>query len=530
PNKFSFPPTAYSPSIASPKINHHKARKPQKAATPRSPSNPHNTCYLEAIVNTIGGTPLSFVFRQRYEKARGKYKKVEDGEGNCSVGANSKGSNTPFTEAIHSWAQGERTSLFSLYQLLPSILANNDQQDVNEVWRYIKHEVEKETAEALGFTLTIQTKIVCSSPTCCYANDNHITPDDMLMLVPPNTPQQTLDTFGQDYQIPGSKCDLCGCTLQRTEGITKYPPYIYMGIKRNLSNARNPYGCSPEPTLTTNDGSLYELIAVITHVGSHQSGHYSAHTTDSTGKWTTYDNITRTTTNLPFRYEDTTAFIYMKTQTPHPLPPATPNNSSKANPTTTNSSSDHVNSTTAETTSEKSKNSLLTNDIADLPLEPCPHCGLLGNKTQKGHFTSASQRTAHIYRCAATMQREADRDSSTEENDSSSSTTSSPSPTPPLSPCPYCKQPGNAREGGKPFTSQKQRQDHIYRCKQKNIDLETASSITETTVDEGDVPTSFTCPGCGATTSKNGERFATKQALGGHMGKCKAYISLKKRK
>ena len=276
------------------------------------------------------------------------------------------------------------------------------------------------------------------------------------MLVPPNTPQQTLDTFGQVYQIPGSKCDLCGCTLQRTEGITKYPPYIYMGIKRNLSNARNPYGCSPEPTLTTNDGSLYELIAVITHVGSHQSGHYSAHTTDSTGKWTTYDNITRTTTNLPFRYEDTTAFIYMKTQTPHPLPPAT------------------------------------------TPAKLTPH--------------------------------EADRDSSTEENDSSSSTTSSPSPTPPLSPCPYCKQPGNAREGGKPFTSQKQRQDHIYRCKQKNIDLETASSITETTVDEGDVPTSFTCPGCGATTSKNGERFTTKQALGGHMGKCKAYISLKKRK
>ena len=54
----------------------------------------------------------------------------------------------------------------------------------------------------------------------------------------------------------------------------------------------------------------------------------------------------------------------------------------------------------------------------DEKLDPCPHCGLLGNKTQKGPFSSVAQRAAHIYRCQTKSQRVADLESSSDESDS----------------------------------------------------------------------------------------------------------------
>ena len=145
---------------------------------------------------------------------------------------------------------------------------------------------------------------------------------------------------------------------------------------------------------------------------------------------------------------------------------------------------------------------------------PCPHCGLLGNKTQKGFFTSTAQRAAHIYRCAAAIWR-ATAWKPPPESDSSSST---PAATPPLS--------IGSHNPITPPQSPRPPPDDAGISSTDDADSDTGS--TTTAAESEDDNATLTCPGCGAVGPKTGGLFVNQQALAGHMGKCATYKEIRK--
>ncbi|KAJ9436113.1 Retrotransposable element SLACS 132 kDa protein [Diplonema papillatum] len=268
-----------------------------------------NSCYLQAALNLIAVTDMA----QQVMVYQG-------------CGTHEKGG---LTAAVHRWVTGERSAaaLLSVFANISGPFGDGRQCDLGEVLRTVATTVQEENAAhracntrqtdriaGLGHRYTVDVR--CGK--CQAGHTAHEDLDTTILPVRAGTLQEGLDeafswsSAGEDY-----RCVSCGT---RGESQTK-PSFSRAGttVLIQLQRAR-PFGGTDRRAVAADVaitlpglGKRLRLVAVVTHTGENNAGHYIVHAHNEHAergqRWTMLDGMNTSFSTAP-RYEDTDTFLF----------------------------------------------------------------------------------------------------------------------------------------------------------------------------------------------------------------------------
>lgn len=216
-----------------------------------------------------------------------------------------------------------------------SLLAGFSEQDAHEFWQFLLNEFHSDyenVASSAGIPLDpencpcithstfsgqLESSVVCDS---CGSRTNTIDPlMDVSLEVDhlnPNSNLYTcLDKFTHSESLDVTyKCQSCTkpTTAKKTLRLKKIPPVLSIQLKRFKHNSLNDTASKIETPVETplylnltkyasdyedneqrqeiDTNKVYELFAVVTHIGSVNTGHYIALIKNSSGQWFKFDD------------------------------------------------------------------------------------------------------------------------------------------------------------------------------------------------------------------------------------------------
>ncbi|KAF3993696.1 hypothetical protein FT663_01109 [Candidozyma haemuli var. vulneris] len=214
-------------------------------------------------------------------------------------------------------------------------LAGFSEQDAHEFWQFLLNEFHNDHERTLSKShLDIPTPENCScithtvfsgelesSVSCGSCGFVRRTVDPLVDLSlevndlnhKNNTLYECLDQFTHNEALDAkSKCQSCGTESKpyRSLRIRKLPPVLSIQLKRFKHNHTNDTASKIEVKVETplylnltkyvseydegsdevDSGKVYELFAVVTHIGSVNTGHYVAFIKNSIGQWFKFDD------------------------------------------------------------------------------------------------------------------------------------------------------------------------------------------------------------------------------------------------
>lgn len=201
------------------------------------------------------------------------------------------------------------------------LLAGFSEQDAHEFWQFLLAEFHADHEKIAGLaesctcvTHTVFAGSLKSSVTCtqCHVTTSTIDPlVDISLEIDPNSPSlyACFDRFTLSELMHGVRCQLCrqSGSARKSLRLHKIPPVVCIQLKRfkhnqstaskietavssplylNLTKYASDFENGPEIDPT----KVYELFAVVLHIGSVSSGHYVALIKTSLGVWFKFDD------------------------------------------------------------------------------------------------------------------------------------------------------------------------------------------------------------------------------------------------
>lgn len=300
------------------------------------------TCFMSAIIQTLLHNPLvrNHFFNNdlHFFNCNSAYSYLDDGQIDSSNACITCLVDAVFKQ-VYCATSPEGFGITTLLQTAwykNQLLAGFSEQDAHEFWQFLLNEfhldhervLQNAGLDKLGnctcithsvFSGELESAVTCSS--CGFVRKTVDPLVDLLLEVNDlnhenNTLYECLDQFTHNEALDvKSRCQSCGAESKpfRSLRLRKLPPVLSIQLKRFKHNHTNDTASKIEVRVETplylnltkyvseydeadsgadkiDSGKIYELFAVVTHIGSVNTGHYVAFIKNSIGQWFKFDD------------------------------------------------------------------------------------------------------------------------------------------------------------------------------------------------------------------------------------------------